>query len=980
MPPTTISLEQLYSAHIAGDREASRELVERLTPLLADTARKLGAPRDERDDLVQETWLAVLADRARPGSDQPLVPWTKAVLRHRFLRATRRARLREERQMAREAVELDALELAAPDAERSHERRELEQIVRAALARLPSDYRAPLALHLFEGLTPLEVARRLALPRSSVRVLLHRGRERLARSLPRGAVTWALLLRLNFERFHPSRWRAPRLVGAFSALLVVAVLSWLSASSSPGANAGASAHGRQRDRAQAALEEQRAHAGANERTPVPASTERERDDELLVEVLDPDGRPLPGVGVWLEPLDGRDPRLSTRTAASDASGAARFSPRPLGPARVSTDHGDARIVAAGERSAQLRAATGRELRARVVDEHGNSIQGAALWLGDVAGSRRGTVVAHTDASGRFALAHVPPTARFAVLANGFARTAMLSLPAPGAEELTIALARGAARVSVLVRSSSGAPLADALVIVGPSVDGLPPQLSSGVLPDFPPPLQARTDASGRVEWAVLETGAHPLVVRARGFVAQASTLEVAAGEQALAHVTLEPATIVRGRVLDDAGQPLEGAQLAWSNENELHTTYVTSTRDGEFAFECATAGNSTLAARALNHGAVERTLTLASGAAQDLELALAPLPRCTGRLLDSSGAPLAGHSLRLMGAPAVGFAPNSDEALTSAEGDFSLAVPGGEIRAIEFRAAHSPQWLNVRRAWLRERDGTLDIVVPLEAWPTCALRGRVLSSDAQPLAQRSLALVERSGARAGFVMPAAARTDERGEFELGPLSEGEYQLVLVRTELDAPDAPVGSLGVVGVSAASSARVEFIAPAPIELAWELRLPDERLARAPVLALALPDAALDLALAHGARGSLRVVGGSYTLRAMGEDFAPVAPARVELAEARRLEWSPALEPAQAVQLLIDEFPDDVDELAGLRVLRASDSRELSHFELAPPARLRPTFTAFLPPGDYSAQVRRRDGSSLVASFTSRGADVIELRWNR
>lgn len=974
MPPESQSLEQLYSAHSAGDREASRQLVERLTPLLADTARQLGAPRDARDDLVQETWLAVLADNARPDASQPLLPWMKAVLRHRLLRAARRTR-----RCAENRVEFDELELAAPAPASSPDRSELERIVHAALQKLPLDYRAPLALHLLDGLTPLEVARRLALPRSSVRVLLHRGRVRLARSLPRGVVSWMLLLRLRLGRLDPSRWRQTGALAAVGAVTLVLALSWLSARSSPGADSEVVGLARLGEPARAGVDEQ-LEEGSFTRAPVPPAQPSERSDELLVHVRDPLGRAAPGVAVWLEPLNGRDPRTASQVIATDAHGVARFTARPLGKLRLGADGGDSRTIDGDVSSLELGVAAGVELRARVVDADGSAVRAASVWLGDIAGSRRGTIVARTDADGRFRLAHAPPTARFAVLADGFARTPMLALPARADEEALVVLERGAARVSVIVRDSDGAPLSDALVIAGRSVDGLPAQLSAGVLPDFPPPLQLRTDASGRVDFDTLEPGEHALVVRAPGFMAHAGALSAAPHAPWLEEVSLRRATIVRGCVVDPAGQPLAGAQVAWSNENELHSTHVTTTDRGEFVIDTATAGRSALAARAMDHGAIERELTLNEAVDADVVLALPPLPRCTGRLLDSAGAPLAGHSLRLMGAPATSFAPNSDETVTSESGEFTLAVPGGQIRAIELRVAGSPQWLPVRRAWLREREGRLDVVVPTDARPACVLRGRVLTSSRRPLERRTLALVERAGPRAGLVIEDAARTDERGEFEIGPLLAGEYQLVVVRSELDASDAPMGALAPITLSHADNERVEWVTPPPAEVVWELRRSDGALAQAPVLALALPDALLDVALARGARGSLHVFDGVYTLRAMGEDFAPVPAARIELAGAPRVEWAPSIERADPVRLVIAELPGDIDESAGLRVVRAADERELARFELAPSEVRRPTFAAFLPPGDYSARVRRRVGGVAEAAFSATGAGVIELRWIR
>jgi hypothetical protein len=306
---------------------------------------------------------------------------------------------------------------------------ESNELVRAALHDLPERYRTVLELHLIDGLSPLQVAERLGLPRSSVRVLLHRGRELLRRSLPRGMSALLLVLLLRRSSRAAPRWPVAALAAAVLVCFVSIAPAVWSASGRDAPRIAAAASG-----PDALTASSQSASSVEQREPVPAR------EELRISVLDANGRGVPAVGLTIEPRDGSDPRLHRELACTDSAGRAVLARRPGVPLRISADRGAMRELDGDARTCTLVVSGGLAVRGRVVDPRGAPLAHAGVWLGDIDGSRRGQIVARTADDGSFELAGVPASARIAALASGFRRTAMTA-----ASAFSCARRRGRAR-------------------------------------------------------------------------------------------------------------------------------------------------------------------------------------------------------------------------------------------------------------------------------------------------------------------------------------------------------------------------------------------------------------------------------------------------------------------------------------------------------------------------------------------------------
>lgn len=164
----------LLSAAVRGDLRSFEHLVRRHTPAVYRYCARMLPNRADAEDCTQETWLA--AWRALPGfrEDAALTTWLYRIATNQALMMLRRRR-----------VDVPVAELpevsdnGAGDPARHLQRETERAAVRAAIGRLPVQYRVPLVLREFESLRYDEIAGVLDLGVPAVKTRLHRGRAQL---------------------------------------------------------------------------------------------------------------------------------------------------------------------------------------------------------------------------------------------------------------------------------------------------------------------------------------------------------------------------------------------------------------------------------------------------------------------------------------------------------------------------------------------------------------------------------------------------------------------------------------------------------------------------------------------------------------------------------------------------------------------------------------------------------------------------------
>lgn len=181
----------------AGDEEAFAELVAANDAALRRVARSFVRTAAAADEVVGETWLAVIAGLPRFEGRASLRTWIFGILVNRArTRGVREARSVPFSSLSDESGPTVDPEAFAPDGswrsapprlDADPERRllaaELRAQLFAAIDRLPPRQRTVLVLRDIVGLDPMEVSTLLELSEGNQRVLLHRGRAHLRAEL-----------------------------------------------------------------------------------------------------------------------------------------------------------------------------------------------------------------------------------------------------------------------------------------------------------------------------------------------------------------------------------------------------------------------------------------------------------------------------------------------------------------------------------------------------------------------------------------------------------------------------------------------------------------------------------------------------------------------------------------------------------------------------------------------------------------------------
>jgi RNA polymerase sigma-70 factor (ECF subfamily) len=147
-----------------------------LRPDLFRFAFWLARDRSVAEDVVQETLLRAWRSLDGLTDDAAAKPWLLTIARREFARLFERRRF--------ETVDVDALTATEDAALATEEAPEVAE-VRAAIFRLPDEYREPLVMQVLLGLSTDEIGAELGLTNGAVLTRLCRARQRLRGELER---------------------------------------------------------------------------------------------------------------------------------------------------------------------------------------------------------------------------------------------------------------------------------------------------------------------------------------------------------------------------------------------------------------------------------------------------------------------------------------------------------------------------------------------------------------------------------------------------------------------------------------------------------------------------------------------------------------------------------------------------------------------------------------------------------------------------
>lgn len=652
----------------SGDPRALGQVYDQLAPELLGIALHTARDPAEAEDVLQATFLAAIEQAQRFDPAQRVLPWLVGILANE----TRKAR---ERGARRPDPERFGRARAAESPEEEAQRLELLARLDDALARLPEAFRPVLVLRLRHGLAVPEIAAALERPPGTVRSQLARGTELLRRALPAGlagalafvaAPPRGLAAVRTSVLEHAAALHGPpvaatvlggilavKKLAAVAALLISAVSLVLAVRSSQPARARAEANEnasllppRAPERPARAAEEPLAvtrEALATSPASLPVAAPPTATTDLVVTATWADGGRAAGELVLVLDALGQ-PDQDEWQAFTDEHGIARFEDLAPGPAHVHLLRGgESSVVLARGQTTPLELAlrAGVTVAGRVLDEHGEPVPGAEVWLSERYYTNRGHGVARAGADGTFELRAVGPDHWLGARAPGHEPSGLVALAGGGGDrrELTLVLERRGARVRGRVLDELGQPLARAQVLLGREQPERRRAADGSEAPGAPPQT-TRTDAGGAFELPCTPLGLQPLQVRARGRAPYLGELEVLDDDRNAVEITLLPSPRLVGRVRGPDGRPLAGVDLRAGEPGTFASRTTVSQLDGRFELSGLGLARQTIVAQHASHGEARLEVQLAAGETRTWDVELRAAPRIHGRLVDARGNPL----------------------------------------------------------------------------------------------------------------------------------------------------------------------------------------------------------------------------------------------------------------------------------------------------------------------------------------------------
>ena len=506
-------------------------------------------------------------------------------------------------------------------------------------------------------------------------------------------------------------------------------------------------------------------------------------------VIDTEDTPVAGARVSLWPaLGGSGPEIFLRriregdpsqvTVTTDGDGRFTF-------ADLAGGHYDLEVAAEGfaptrvrgveipDRGDQAELGTvilepGVALSGRVVDPDGQPLEGAQITVsqdrfpgfvfrpppGEDEGIR-------SDVDGHFVVEDLRPESlvNLSINLQGYLGRSMTGVGVPPEEPLTVVL-EPAATLTGKVVDEQGDPVSQALVLLVKDGAGFRAERHHGVV-----------EEEGHFEIQGLKTGNYQLMVRSQGYLpVEDRFVEVVVGKTIPSlTITLRRGATVEGRVVSAQGEPVPGAHVGILQQFEGDPmrnmfSMVETDGDGHYRLEGVPLGPLDLEANHRSHARTVRSLEVQPGSNR-LDFTLEGGLEVSGRVLSTTGEPIAGAAIRLRTTGGPGGRMFAQDATSGADGAFRIeSVPRGT-----YQVAAS------RDGWASSRSET-EVVVTEE--PVLGLeifldRGATITGRVTGLEFEALAGVQVHGfSTTGDML--MAEVDYRGSYRLGPAGSGTW--------------------------------------------------------------------------------------------------------------------------------------------------------------------------------------------------------------
>ncbi|MEM7199229.1 MAG: sigma-70 family RNA polymerase sigma factor [Planctomycetota bacterium] len=571
-------VEQVFDTYRTnGDPRAFREVFDRTVASVTRAGHELQLDPAEIDDLVQDTYLALLLQADHFDPTRSLEAWLRTVMYRKAIDVRR--------DQARRRSLINKLpSQAVHEPIRAAEAAELRVALERTVGELPPTYAEILRLYLLGQISPVEIARRTGRTASTVRTQIARGIDRLRARLPAGLTLSAFGVfslappqidagSLDDAALAPKHTtargtlRSQLTVGA--GLCVVAMSIALAVQSGRGADAPI-APAATIDRAARDAPMQATSLAPRAAMEEPVETENAAGTSSVVRlrVLEKGSRRhVPHLAFGIQPVASRlapsvignfqhfRPVVTDQDGYADLRGIRHGAWR----ARLGGGAGSGVLHFDDQQTVEIEVEHVAIIRGRVVDIDGIPIDGAEVWLCDSfgAGTYPAIHAATTSANGSFHIARAgkhrksvwarAPGRGTSLVQKGFLRA--------GAHVVQLKLVPASSVVEGRVFCPQGEP-ADRVLV--------------GVYPTAPhqgrrPPQFAWTDRRGAFRFDTIARGTHAVATLDHGLRSCLRVLHVH-GSSVGVDLILRSGSELRGRLLDASGEPIEACLLAVPHE------------------------------------------------------------------------------------------------------------------------------------------------------------------------------------------------------------------------------------------------------------------------------------------------------------------------------------------------------------------------------------------------------------------------------
>ncbi len=936
--------------HKSRDADLLGHVFERTAPALLRHARRLTGSDSDAEDLVQGVFLSALQDMQNFDTARPCMPYLYGVLR---LQAKSMARRRRPHATADEdpAVAKPTIEVVAAQ--------EFASQVASAMAKLEPPSREVVRLYLDAQQRPREIAAQLGRTTGTVRVQLHRGLAKLRQLLP------VSILALLLERLHacpqslggPSasamshaasaRWSARgATIAVMAAVLVVALAIWVG----PGLRSTAIAQvgARVQEDRLAAAEPARTSALPVARRRLQAASDDAVSATLTAQLYwTDDGAmshdPATNVGATLH-HSGRDPLLSGRRATADATGRVHFTDLSVGSYVLQLDRGPRRIVtvAAGANELSVALHDSRQVSGRVIDVRGQPIADASIWVSERPGHIwNGQVVGRTGSDGAFELRGVDPRTYVTAMVDGFAAPPLQVVGGEPGRPLELRVAAPGASLSGTVVDAHGAPVGDALVLVGSHPRS--EQFVRGVA-RLDATRIAHTDSDGSFQLQSLTPGRQTVVVRHTGHATLAQPVTVSTSPTPQVTLQLQAGRVVRGYVRNAQGEPVADAFVHCTGDHRLAWSAVRTDRQGGYQVCGVPYAAVTLAVTAEGYD-FEQRCNSARVADQDLTLTRTPVVRgkVIGHERFSRLQVCLDRNVRRRGD---GPPPQFDVA---SDGAFEGHLQGGfEMNCVYVCDASQKVW--VPAATRTTCDGALELSLPRDYQRRGAIE--VPLDDVTEIASNNLRLLAVRG-KWTYILEAERAGDC---LRCAAIVPGSYDLLVDSSDGSFPPTPLGTCEVQpdrvsrtaplnDVHGTLSFRFHVRGQTPRQLCAWVEGPNGIVTRL-----------------HGFEGEQALRPGQYSLSCTGSDVVPVRGRLLTVVGGQVTNESIALMEGQPCEL----HWQSTSRAASVCRIRDAAGAVFMEVDRLPDASGRISLATVLAPGSYVLDADTADGA-MAADFT-------------